>query len=84
MPSTPGRRRRTEYKLITVTLDETAVAITGPRIHCVTGQKSTSEMAPATSNPRYSAFMILPPARALTNMQPTIDARIETPEMTSG
>ena len=61
-----------------------APAATGPRIQLVTGQNSTSEITPATMSPRYSAFMILPPSRALTKKQPTIDDRIETPEMTSG
>ena len=61
-----------------------AAATIGPRIQLVTGQNSTSEITPATSRPRYSAFMILPPSRALTKKQPTIDDRIDTPEITSG
>ena len=37
-----------------------------PIIHRVMNQKPIAEITPATIRPRYSAFMILPPVRALT------------------
>ncbi len=36
------------------------------------------------ARPRYSAFMILPPSRALTKKVPMMEAMIETPPSTSG
>jgi len=47
-------------------------------------QNPIADKPPATIRPRYSAFMILPPGRALTKKQPTIEARMEKPPRASG
>ena len=53
-------------------------------IHCVTKKNRTSEIAPATARPRYSAFMILPPWVVFTKKQPMIEAMIDTAPSTKG
>ena len=48
------------------------------------GRKATAAMPPATASPRYRAFMIFSPSRALTKKVPTIEAMMARPPITKG